>query len=222
MNMLQKLAESHIVCVSAIDHAAAAVPLAQALFAGGLKTIEVTFRTPEAARCIAAIRAAMPGMLVGAGTVLTPEQVAQAKAAGAQFAMAPGLNESVLAAAQRCAMPFIPGVMTPSEIERALQLGCTAMKFFPAEMAGGIGMIKALAGPYAHLGLKLIPTGGISAGNLADYLAQPLVIAVGGSWMVERKLIHANDWPKITSLAAEAARIAAKSPVPGTAAHLTS
>lgn len=220
--MIQQLTECRIVCVAAIDHVAAAVPVAQALYAGGLRAIEIVFRAPEAARCITAIREALPRLIVGAGTVLSPAQMEQAKAAGAQFAMAPGLNESVLAAARQCGMPFFPGVMTPSEIERALNLGCATLKFFPAEAAGGPAMIKALAAPYAHAGLKFIPTGGIGIGNLASYLSQPIVTAVGGSWMVERKLIHAKDWQKITSLAAEAAQLATKMPQPSAEIPLTS
>jgi 2-dehydro-3-deoxyphosphogluconate aldolase/(4S)-4-hydroxy-2-oxoglutarate aldolase len=209
--MMQPLISCRLVSVAVIDHAAAAVPVAKALFDGGLNVIEVTFRTPEAAQCIAAIREAMPQMIVGAGTVLNSDQ---AKKAGAQFAVAPGLNGTVVAAAQHCGLPFFPGVMTPSDIERALHLGCSTVKFFPAEAAGGAAMLKALAAPYAHTGLKCIPTGGININNLADYLALPMVAAVGGSWMVERKLIHANDWAKITSLTAEAMRLIASLPAP--------
>jgi 2-dehydro-3-deoxyphosphogluconate aldolase / (4S)-4-hydroxy-2-oxoglutarate aldolase len=212
--MMQPLISCRLVSVAVIDHAAAAVPVAKALFDGGLNVIEVTFRTAEAAQCIAAIRQAMPQMIVGAGTVLTSEQVEQAKKAGAQFAVAPGLNGTVVAAAQHCGLPFFPGVMTPSDIERALHLGCLTVKFFPAEAAGGAAMLKALAAPYAHTGLKCIPTGGINVNNLAEYLALPIVAAVGGSWMVERKLIHANDWPRITSLTAEAMRLIATLPPP--------
>jgi len=212
--MMHQLIPCRLVSVAVIDHVATAVPVAKALFDGGLNVIEVTFRTPEAAQCIAAIREAMPQMIVGAGTVLTPDQVEQAKKAGAQFAVAPGLNGTVVAAAQHCDLPFFPGVMTPSDIERALHLGCTTVKFFPAEAAGGAAMLKALSAPYAHTGLKCIPTGGINLGNLADYLALPIVVAVGGSWMVERKLIHANDWAKITSLTAEAIRLIANLPAP--------
>ncbi len=205
--MIQQLAKCRLICVTTASQPAAAVQAARALYAGGLKAIEIALRTKEAVDCLAAVRAEVPEMLVGAGTVLTLEQLEQTRAAGAQFAMAPGLNETIVKAAQAAGLPFFPGVMTPSEIERALQLGCRAAKFFPAEAAGGISMLRALAGPYAHTGLRLIPTGGIYASNLADYLEFEMVAAVGGSWMVDPKLMQANDWPKIAKLAAEAARL---------------
>ena len=206
---MKQILERRLVSVAVVDRVQDAVPLAEALRAGGLDIIEVTFRTPEAARCIAAIRKALPGMLVGAGTVLTPDQARQAVQAGAQFAVAPGLNEAVVEAARQAGLPFYPGVMTPSEIERALGLGCVMAKYFPAEAAGGAPMLKALAGPYAHTGLKFIPTGGISLANMGAYLAVPAVAAVGGSWMVDRKLVAAQDWARITALTAEAVQAAA-------------
>lgn len=217
--LMKQILERRLVSVAILERTADALPLARALLAGGLDIIEVTFRTAEAARCIAAIREALPAMLVGAGTVLSPEQARQAAAAGAQFAVAPGLNEAVVEAAGQCGLPFYPGVMTPSEVERALGLRCPMAKFFPAEAAGGVAMLKALAGPYAHTGLKFIPTGGISLANLASYLALPIVAAAGGSWMVERKLVADQNWPKITALTAEAMQVAkaatAKSPIHG-------
>jgi len=206
--MMQKLLDRRIVSIAVLDRAEHAPPLALALLAGGLDVIEVTFRTPAAAAGIAAIRAACPDMLVGAGTLLTAEQARQAKAAGAQFAVAPGLNETVVRAAQECGLPFFPGVATPSDIERALELGCRCLKFFPAEAAGGVPMLQALTGPYAHTGLKFIPTGGIGLKNLASYLALPVVVAIGGSWMAERKLINDGNWSAITALTAEAVGLA--------------
>ena len=206
--MMQKLLDRRIVSIAVLDRAEHAPPLALALLAGGLDVIEVTFRTPAAAASIAAIRAACPDMLVGAGTLLTAEQARQAKAAGAQFAVAPGLNETVVRAAQECGLPFFPGVATPSDIERALELGCRCLKFFPAEAAGGVPMLQALTGPYAHTGLKFIPTGGIGLKNLASYLALPVVVAIGGSWMAERKLINDGNWSAITALTAEAVGLA--------------
>ena len=148
---------------------------------------------------------------IGAGTLLSAEQVKQAVDAGAQFGVSPGLYESVLAEAVKRQMPFFPGVMTPTEVGRALELGCKRLKFFPAETAGGVKMLKALAGPFAHTGVKFIPTGGINAASLADYLAVPQVAAVGGSWMAERKLIAEKAWSKITALAAEALNVVAAS-----------
>lgn len=210
--MMQKLLDRRIVSIAVLDRAASAPLLAQALLAGGLDVVEVTFRTPEAAASIAAIRAAFPDMLVGAGTVLTAGQARQAQAAGAQFAVAPGLNETVVRAAQECGLPFFPGVATPSDIERALELGCRYLKFFPAEAAGGVPMLQALTGPYAHTGLKFIPTGGIGLNNLASYLALPVVVAVGGSWMAERKLVNEGNWSAITALTAKAVKVAQSVP----------
>jgi 2-dehydro-3-deoxyphosphogluconate aldolase/(4S)-4-hydroxy-2-oxoglutarate aldolase len=153
-------------------------------------------------------------MAIGAGTLLSADQVHQAAAAGAKFGVSPGLNETVLAAANKIRMPFFPGVMTPTEVDRALSLGCKHLKFFPAEPAGGAAMLKALAAPFAHTGVKFLPTGGINATTLADYLALPQVAAVGGSWMAEKKLIAEKAWAKITALTAEAIKIAGQSTKP--------
>jgi len=198
-----------LVCVAVIENAADAVPLAEALLAGGLPVIEVTFRTAAAAESIALIRKKVPQMTVGAGTVLTPDQVRRAVDAGAQFGVSPGLNEPVLEAAANCKLPFLPGVMTPTEVDRALRLNQRHLKFFPAEAAGGVAMLKALAGPFAHTGVKFIPTGGVTAANVMDYLALPQVAAVGGSWMAERKLVTERAWPKITALTGEAMKLIA-------------
>jgi 2-dehydro-3-deoxyphosphogluconate aldolase/(4S)-4-hydroxy-2-oxoglutarate aldolase len=211
LQTMKRIFQQRIVPVAVVQDPAFAVPLAEALSAGGLTLIEFTFRTAAAAECIAKIRKALPSMLVGAGTVLTPEHLQAAVDAGAQFGVAPGLNETVVARARELGLPFIPGVMTPSDVERGLTLGCSLLKFFPAEAAGGIKMLKALAGPYAHTGVKFVPTGGIAQANLADYLALPMVAAVGGSWMVEGKLLAEKNWAKITALTAEAVAIVAKS-----------
>lgn len=202
--MINRLLAKRIVPVVVIDQPDAAEPLAEALLAGGLDVIEVTFRTAAAEEAIGRIAARFPQVLLGAGTLLSVEQVRQARAAGAIFGVAPGLNKLVVRAAQGCGLLFAPGVMTPTEVERALGLGCKLLKFFPAAAAGGPAMLKALAGPYAHTGVKFIPTGGIHAGNLRDYLALPVVAAVGGSWMVDQKLIAAGDWAQVTARAAEA------------------
>lgn len=202
--MINRLLAKRIVPVVVIDQPDAAEPLAEALLAGGLDVIEVTFRTAAAEEAIGRIAARFPQVLLGAGTLLSVEQVRQARAAGAIFGVAPGLNKLVVRAAQGCGLLFAPGVMTPTEVERALGLGCKLLKFFPAAAAGGPAMLKALAGPYAHTGVKFIPTGGIHAGNLRDYLALPVVAAVGGSWMVNQKLIAAGDWAQVTARAAEA------------------
>ena len=199
--------QQRLICVAVIDQADDAVPLAEALLAGGLNVMEVTFRTAGAADSIVRIRGSVPQISIGAGTLLSAEQVKQAAGAGAQFGVSPGLNESVLAEAAKRQMPFFPGVMTPTEVGRALDLGCNRLKFFPAETAGGVKMLKALAGPFAHTGVKFVPTGGINAASLADYLAVPQVAAVGGSWMAERKLVAEKAWPKITALTAGALKV---------------
>ena len=212
--MLKRICRSRIITIAVLDDAETAVPAAEALLAGGLDVLEITFRTPAAAESIRRLRQSLPELIVGAGTLLTAEQLAQALDAGAQFGVAPGLNEAIVTRASDTGLPFMPGVMTPSEIERALGLGCRVLKFFPAEAAGGLAMLKSLAGPYAHTGVKFAPTGGVSPQNLAEYLALPIVAAVGGSWLVERKLVAERNWSRITALAAEAVRIAG-GPPPG-------
>jgi 2-dehydro-3-deoxyphosphogluconate aldolase/(4S)-4-hydroxy-2-oxoglutarate aldolase len=201
-----------LLCVAVIDRADDAVPLAEALLAGGMKVIEVTFRTAGAAEAVARIRQQVPGMIVGAGTLLTPDNVKQAVAAGAQFGVSPGLSDAVSQAAHASQLPLFPGVITPTEIMHALELGWRHLKFFPAETFGGVNALKALIGPFGHTGVKFIPTGGITAATLPHYLALPQVAAVGGSWMAERKLVAEKSWDKITALAAEAIRVAAVPP----------
>jgi 2-dehydro-3-deoxyphosphogluconate aldolase / (4S)-4-hydroxy-2-oxoglutarate aldolase len=207
----QNFLKERLFCVAVIDRADDAAPLAEALLAGGLNVIEVTFRTDSAAEAIARICKNFPQMSVGAGTLLSADNVKRAVNAGAQFGVSPGLNESVLNAALQSALPFFPGVVTPTEVARALELGCSQLKFFPAEAAGGAPMLKALAAPFAHTGVKFIPTGGVNATNLPGYLAIPQVAAVGGSWMAERKLVSEKSWLKITALTAEAMKIIAPS-----------
>ena len=197
---LQRIQLSRIVPVVILNAAAQAEPLARALLEGGLPVMEVTFRTSAAAEAIRRIAAACPEMLVGAGTLLDPAQVRQAREAGAQFGVAPGLRENVVAAAASEGLFFAPGVMTPSEVEQGLALGCTLQKFFPAAAAGGFAMLKALSGPYAHTGVQFMPTGGIDESTMGQYLKLPVVAAVGGSWMVDPKRIAAGDWAGITAL----------------------
>lgn len=206
----ESILKQRLICVAVIDQPDDAVPLAGALLAGGLNVMEVTFRTSTAAESIKRIRQGLPGMCIGAGTLLTADQVKQATDAGAQFGVSPGLNELVLATAGKNKMPFFPGVMTPTEVDRALNLGWKHLKFFPAEAAGGVAMLKALAGPFAHTGVQFVPTGGINAANLANYLAVPQVAAIGGSWMAERKLVTEKAWSKITALTAEAMKVIAQ------------
>ena len=199
--------KQRLLCITSVDRVEDAVPLAEALLSGGLSVMEITFRTAAAAESIQRIRQQVPAMGIGAGTLLSPDQVQRAADAGAQFGVSPGLNEAVLAAANKNQMPFFPGVMTPTEVGRALDLGNRHLKFFPAETAGGVKMLKALAGPFAHTGVKFVPTGGINAALLPDYLAVPQVAAIGGSWMAERKLVAEKAWAKITALTAEAMKV---------------
>lgn len=203
--------QQRLVCVAVIDRVEDAAPLAEALLAGGLNCIEVTFRTANAAESIQAIRKNVPQIKVGAGTLLTSENVQQAVDAGAQFGVSPGLSEMVSRVAHENNLPLFPGVITPTEIMRALDLGWRHLKFFPSETFGGLNALKALIGPFGHTGVKFIPTGGITAENLLNYLALPQVAAVGGSWMADRKLVAEKAWSKITSLTAAAMEIVGKS-----------
>jgi 2-dehydro-3-deoxyphosphogluconate aldolase/(4S)-4-hydroxy-2-oxoglutarate aldolase len=201
---LKQFKAGRIVPVVVIDDAAVALDLADALLNAGLKVIEITFRTAAAAQAIATLAAKRPQMLVGAGTLLTETNVKQAVDAGAKFGVAPGLNEHTVASAQQAGLDFAPGVATPSEVERALSLGCRLLKFFPAEQAGGMSMLKALEGPYGHTGVQFVPTGGINAANMKSYLALKSVAAIGGSWFVDKQLIAAHDWKAINQLTREA------------------
>lgn len=207
--MLDRILAKRIVPVVVLDHADSAEPLAEALLTGGLDIMEITFRTAAAEESIRRIAARFPEILLGAGTLLEQEQVRRARDAGAIFGLAPGLNPDSIAAARDVGLQFSPGVMTPSEVEQALALDCKLLKFFPAEVAGGVGMLKALAGPYGHTGLKFIPTGGVSSGNLEAYLKLPVVAAIGGSWMVDKDLVNQGNWSEITRLTREALAAAA-------------
>jgi 2-dehydro-3-deoxyphosphogluconate aldolase / (4S)-4-hydroxy-2-oxoglutarate aldolase len=209
MDLNEKLKTNRIVPVIVLDQVTDAIPLCRALQAGGLRVAEITFRTPAAREAIALLASEFPDFLLGAGTLTRPEELDAAKAAGAHFGVAPGLNPQMVRHAQQIRLPFFPGIMTPTNIETALDLGCEILKFFPAEPAGGVKFLGAISGPYAHRGLKFIPTGGISAENMKDYLALDSVLAVGGSWMVAPKLIRAGDWPAIAKLTAEAIATAA-------------
>lgn len=206
--MIDRILAKRIIPVVVLDSAEDALPLAQALLAGGLDIMEVTLRTPAAEESIRRIAARFPEILLGAGTLLEADQVRRARAAGAVFGLAPGLNPKTIAAAREAGMAFSPGVMTPSEVELALSLDCKLLKFFPAEAAGGVAMLKSLAGPYGHTGVKFTPTGGISPANLQSYLKVPVVAAVGGSWMVEKSLIAAGKWDEVTRLTREALALA--------------
>ena len=205
--LIERIRGVGVIAVLTLDRSEDAVPLARALLAGGVSAMELTLRTPAAVEALATISREVPEMLAGAGTVLTPEQVRQVAEAGAAFAVAPGTNPKVVGEAQAAGLPFAPGVATASEVERAVDLGCRVLKFFPAEAMGGLKYLKSLATPYAHLGLGYMPLGGLNAANMADYLASPFVLALGGSWLARREVIQKRDWQTITANAAEAADI---------------
>jgi len=196
---MERILKKRVVPVVTLERLEDALPVADALLAGGLDIIEVTFRTAAAESCVRSIRNAHPEMLIGAGTLLEVAQVRRAREAGADFGVAPGLNETVVRSAAEMGMPFVPGVMTPSEVERALALGCKLQKFFPASVAGGLEMVKALTGPYGPTGLRLIPLGGVNAKNAMEYLQLPLVAAIGGSWIADKKTIADRNWVQITA-----------------------
>lgn len=195
-----------VVPVVVLDDAKDAEALGKALCDGGLPCAEVTFRTAAAEESIRIMAEKFPDMLVGAGTVLTIEQVDKAVAAGAKFIVTPGLNPKVVQYCLDKKIPITPGVQTPSEIEQALEFGLDTVKFFPAEAAGGLNMIKALAGPYVTL--KFMPTGGISTKNAPEYLAYDKILAVGGSWIAKKDLINAGKFDEIAAIAREAVKMA--------------
>ena len=202
--ILNKISNIGIVPVVVLDDAKDALPLAEALIKGGLPCAEVTFRTAAAEASIKAMAEAYPQMLVGAGTVLTMEQVDRAVNAGAKFIVSPGLNPEIVKYCQSKGVPMVPGVNNPSNIETALSLGLDVVKFFPAEQSGGIQMIKAMAAPYVNV--KFMPTGGINAKNICDYLSFDKIIACGGSWMVKKDLVLEGKFDEIRVLTEEAVR----------------
>lgn len=196
-----------VVPVVVIDDAADAVPLARALVAGGLPAIEVTLRTPVALDAIRAIADAVPDAVVGAGTVITPEQVAECVAAGARFLVSPGWTDVLLEAMRASGVPFLPGVSTTSEVVALLERGVREMKFFPAQAAGGTAYLKSLAGPLPQA--RFCPTGGIGLANAPEYLSLPNVGCVGGTWMLPADAVAARDWGRVEELARAAAGLRA-------------
>jgi len=192
--------KQRLIAIAVIDRLEDAVPLGEALLAGGLNVIEVTFRTAAAGESIARIRQQFPQMIVGAGTLMTADQVRRAVDSGAHFGVSPGFSEAVSQAAHENNLPWFPGCITPTEVMRAMEFGWKDLKFFPAETLGGVGALRALSGPFGHAGLKFIPTGGITEALLPDYLAIPQVAAIGGSWMADRNLIAEKAWNKVTAL----------------------
>lgn len=207
MNIAETLQAVRIVPVIVIEDASKAVDVAKALVKGGLNVLEVTFRTAAAEAAIRAIRAEVPEAVVGAGTLISKEQLHAAKAAGAVFGVAPGFDAAVVEEAQRIGMPFVPGIATASELTCALNAGLQVVKFFPAEAAGGIKYIKNLLGAFRFTGVKFMPTGGINLANMMDYLSVKEVAAIGGSWLVPKEAVAGSRWDEITRLAADAVSV---------------
>lgn len=205
--LLAQVRRAGVVATLTIDDASSAVDLARALRDGGVTCLELTLRTATALDALCRIRAEVPELLVGAGTVLTPGAVRECVKAGAAFGVAPGFNPRVVAEARRAGLPFAPGICTPSDIEHALEAGCALMKFFPSEPCGGLPYLKSIAAPFAHLGVQFIPLGGVDAGHAAVYLREPFIAAIGGSWLAPRDLVQKKAWPAITAHAREATDI---------------
>ena len=187
--ILRRLKTPGVVAGFSVEKVEHAVPLTNALLAGGIDAIELTLRTPAAMDGLKAICANVPQMLVGVGTILTPELVREVKATGADFGVAPGMNPRVVRAAHEAGLPFAPGIATPSDLEAAIELGCRFVKFFPAEATGGVSYLRSMAAPYKHFGIQYFPLGGLNAENMADYLKEPNVPAIGGSWIVQKTLV---------------------------------
>ena len=209
-NLFKNMKAAGVVPVIAIESAEDALPMADAMIEGGLPCAEITFRTEAAAEVIETIAKKRPEMILGAGTVLSVENMKKAKDAGAAFGVAPGLNPVILEEAAKIDFPFVPGVVTPSEVEQALSFGITMLKFFPAEASGGIGMIKALYAPYGHRGVQFMPTGGVKPENLADYLSSPAVPFAGGTWIAKKDVIAAKQWDSIRENCRQAVELVKK------------
>ncbi|HAS6173595.1 TPA: bifunctional 4-hydroxy-2-oxoglutarate aldolase/2-dehydro-3-deoxy-phosphogluconate aldolase [Vibrio vulnificus] len=198
----EQLKALKVIPVIAIDKAEDIIPLGKVLAENGLPAAEITFRSAAAAEAIRLLRETQPDMLIGAGTVLNREQAIAAKEAGATFVVSPGFNPNTVKACQEIGIDIVPGVNNPSTVEAALEMGLTTLKFFPAEASGGINMVKSLLAPYTDI--ELMPTGGINPANIKDYLAIPRVLACGGTWMVDKKLIEEGNWEELARLTREA------------------
>jgi 2-dehydro-3-deoxyphosphogluconate aldolase/(4S)-4-hydroxy-2-oxoglutarate aldolase len=205
MTLEQIMRAGPVIPVLKVEDPEIAIPLAQALVEGGLPVLEVTLRTDCAMEVISAM-SEVSGAIVGVGTVTNPDQFAQAARAGARFAVTPGLTPALCEAATNSNIPVLPGIMTPSELINAVESGFELLKLFPAQVAGGVAMLKSLAGPFAEVGF--CPTGGVTPTNMVDYLAQPNVLCVGGSWLAPAHLLENRDWDGIGNLARESVNIA--------------
>ena len=201
--LTKKIDKSGVIAVLIIDEVKHAVPMARALLKGGVDAIELTLRTKAAIESAKRIKKEVPEMTLGFGTVLTLDQVKAVIDVGADFAVSPGCNPKIIAEARKQGLSFAPGIMTPTDIEIAVEQGCRILKFFPAETSGGMKHLESMSAPYIHLGLKFIPLGGCSLGNAGSYLKSPLITAIGGTWVAKRPLIQSEDWDAITKNAIE-------------------
>jgi len=207
-NIQDEIAKEGIIAVLEIEDEKNAVPLANALLEGGVRAIELTLRTKAAFPSVSLIAKEIPQMFIGIGTIIEPGQAAKVKELnGARFGVSPGINKKIVKEAIAANLPFMPGIATPSELEKAISLGCRAVKFFPAEGLGGLSYLKNINAPYNHLGIKYIPLGGVTAENLSCYAQFNPVLAVGGSWITSKELISAKNWTEITRRAREARNI---------------
>lgn len=199
----QILAKAYpVLPVLVVDQPEQAIPLAQALYQGGVQVLEITLRTPQALEVLRVLRQRLPELIVGVGTVIQPEQFAQAKHAGAQFAVSPGFTPQLAAAAQASGLPYLPAVMTPSEVLQAMEHGYRTLKLFPASLEGSLQLLDSFKGPFAEI--QFCPTGGIHPDNLLSFLQRSNVICCGGSWLAPETLVRAQAWPQITALAQQA------------------
>jgi len=209
-DLIEKIWKIGVIPVIAIESPESALPLADALIEGGLPVAEITFRTKAGGEVIKKLKKQRPEIFVGAGTILSKENLLLAKESGAEFGVAPGFNLEIVKKALEIGFPFFPGVMTPSEIDKGVYLGIKILKFFPSEATGGIKMLKAVSTPYAHLGVKFIPTGGINMDNLEEYLKFDRVLAVGGTWIAKKDMISKGDWKTIKENAKNVREIVSK------------
>ncbi len=208
--LFEKMEKCGVVPVIAIESPELALPMADALIKGGLPVAEITFRTKAAAEVMRTLNKERPGLFLGAGTILSVDQLLSAKECGAVFGVSPGLNPDVAKKAEEIGFSLFPGVMTPSEIEEGLSFGIKVLKYFPAEASGGVSMLKAVSAPYGHLGVRFIPTGGININNLEAYLSLPQVICVGGTWIAKKDVIAAEKWDVIEKNAAGVVEIVSR------------
>ena len=206
---LERILKKRLIPAVTIHNAEDALPLAEAMLRANLDVIEITFRTAAAEEAIRHIAERYPQMLLGAGTILSMDQLSRAADAGCRFTVAPGFRAELVAAAHDRRVLHVPGTITPTEIEEAMAAGCKLLKFFPADAMGGARMLKAYSGPYGHTGVKFAPTGGINSSNASEFLAMPIVGAVGGSWMAPEKLIKERNWAEISRLCMEAVSLCA-------------